>query len=73
MTAIRKIVALGSMVWAVVLSAVALMLPPAGTIDASVLILIAQILVLVATILGFNLTNIINHDKVTSASHSSQK
>lgn len=61
------------MVWAVVLSAVALMLPPAGTIDASVLILIAQILVLVATILGFNLTNIINHDKVTSAQDSAQK
>lgn len=73
MTAIKKIVALGSMVWAVVLSAVALMLPPAGTIDASVLILIAQILVLVATILGFNLTNIINHDKVTPAQDSAQK
>lgn len=62
MEATKKIVVIGSMAWAVVLSAVALMLPPQGVIDSSVLILIAQVLVLVATILGFHLKPIIKND-----------
>lgn len=62
MEATKKIVVIGSMAWAVVLSSVALMLPPQGVIDSSVLILIAQVLVLVATILGFHLYPIIKND-----------
>lgn len=44
--------ALASWVVAVVLSAVALLLPPIGIIDHSVLLLVAQFLLLTATFLG---------------------
>ena len=44
--------ALASWVVAVILSAVALLLPPAGYIDHSVLLLVAQFLLLCATFLG---------------------
>ena len=44
--------ALASWVVAVILSTVALLLPPAGYIDHSVLLLVAQFLLLCATFLG---------------------
>lgn len=43
-----------------VLSGVGMVLPPLGVIDSSVLILIAQILLLVATCVGLQLPTIIN-------------
>jgi len=45
-------IAIAAFVWALVLSVVALFLPPQGEIDQSVLILVAQLLVLSATMLG---------------------
>lgn len=57
---IKRIVVVGSLAWAVVLSFVALMLPPRGEIDGSVLILLAQVLVLIATVLGFQVPSIVN-------------
>lgn len=61
-------IVVGAFLWAVVISAVALMLPPRGVIDSSVLILVAQLLILVSTIVGVNLPVIIkqngnNHPK----------
>lgn len=61
MDTIKKTIALGALIWAIALSTIALLLPPKGIIDSSVLILVAQILVLVASILGFSLPNIINY------------
>ena len=48
----KRLLALASWVVAVILSVVALLLPPAGYIDHSVLILVAQFLLLCATFLG---------------------
>ena len=49
---IKIIIAVASFVWALLLSAVALFLPPQGEIDQSVLLLVAQLLLLTATLLG---------------------
>ena len=48
----KRKLALASWVVAVILSAVALRLPPTGYIDYSVLLLVAQFLLLCATFLG---------------------
>ena len=48
----KQKLALASWVIAVVLSVVALLLPPTGVIDNSVIILVAQFLLLCATFLG---------------------
>ena len=48
----KRKLALASWVVAVILSAVALLLPPTGYIDCSVLLLVAQFLLLCATFLG---------------------
>lgn len=48
----KKYLALASWVVAVMLAVVSLLLPPKGVIDSSVLILVAQFLVLSATFLG---------------------
>ncbi len=45
-------IAIAAFAWALVISGVALFLPPQGEIDQSVLLLIAQLLVLSATLLG---------------------
>jgi len=45
-------IAIVAFAWALVISVVALFLPPQGEIDQSVLILVAQLLVLSATMLG---------------------
>ena len=44
-----------SLAWAFAMSVAGLVLPPLGVIDSSVLILIAQILVFVASILGLRI------------------
>lgn len=44
-----------SLAWAFAMSVAGLVLPPLGVIDGSVLILIAQILVFVASILGLRI------------------
>lgn len=46
--------------WACILSFVALLLPPRGEIDGSVLVLIAQVLLLVATCVGLKMPVIVN-------------
>jgi len=48
----KKYLSLASFVAALVFAAVGLLLPPQGEIDSSVLILVAQLLVLCATFLG---------------------
>ena len=60
MTVIKKFIAVSAFVWACIISAVALMLPPEGEISASVLVLIAQLRVLVSSVVGFDLPVIIN-------------
>lgn len=63
MVATRKYIIVACLVWAVLLSFASLVIPPAGEIDSSVLILIAQVLLLVATCVGINLPTIItNHE-----------
>lgn len=66
MVATRKVVIGFCIVWASVLSFVALLLPPRGEIDSSVLVLIAQVLLLVATCVGLNLPVIINGTKTVT-------
>lgn len=44
-----------SLTWAFAMSVAGLILPPLGVIDSSILILIAQILVFVASILGLRI------------------
>lgn len=44
-----------SLAWAFTMSVAGLILPPLGVIDSSILILIAQILVFVASILGLRI------------------
>lgn len=66
MVTTRKYVIGFCILWASVLSFVAIVLPPLGEIDSSVLILIAQILLLVATCVGLQLPLIINETKTTT-------
>lgn len=56
------IIAVVAFCWAVVVSAVALWLPPAGVIDSSVLVLIAQILILVGTFCGIDVPIVFNRN-----------
>lgn len=51
----RNVIALAALVWAIILSMCALWLDPQGIIDASVLVLLAQILVFIASIFGLKL------------------
>ena len=54
-------IALYSFVAAIIFAATSLLLPPTGVIDRSVLVLVAQLLVLCATFLGIkDYTNLIN-------------
>lgn len=59
--------ALACLVWAIAVSIAAMIIPPAGVIDSSVLVLIAQIFVLIATLIGISLPSSIhkyvNQDK----------
>lgn len=51
----RNYMAFVALAWAIGLSIASLILPPAGVIDSSVLILIAQIIVFIATLVGIAL------------------
>lgn len=60
MESTRKYVVCVCVGWSVVLSFLALILPPLGVIDTSVLILIAQILLLVASCVRVKMPSLIN-------------
>lgn len=60
-------IVISSFFWSCVVSAVALWLPPQGVIDSSVLIFIAQLLLLVCTIIGVELPIIINRNGTDSS------
>lgn len=60
MESTRKYVVCVCVGWSIVLSFLALILPPLGSIDSSVLILIAQVLLLVASCVRVKLPSIIN-------------
>ena len=47
-----------ALVWAIGLSVASLVMPPSGVIDASVLILLAQIIVFIATLTGITLPDV---------------
>lgn len=51
----RWVMAFVALFWAIGLSVAAMMTPPEGEIDSSVLILLAQIIVFVATLTGISL------------------
>lgn len=52
---IRIILSIGSFIASLIFAAIALLLPPPGSIDSSVLIFIAQLLVVCCSLLGLNL------------------
>lgn len=68
MNKVKTIICLGAFFWACVISGAALYLPPQGEIDSSVLVLIAQLLVLVSTIVGIDLPIIIKKNDHNNSS-----
>lgn len=54
--------------WAILMSIAGLVLPPLGVIDNSLLILIAQLLVFIASLLGISLKNSVNKDAASTSS-----
>lgn len=54
----KNVMAVMALIWAVGLSIASLIIPPAGVIDASVLILLAQIIVFIATLTGITLPDV---------------
>lgn len=62
----RNTMAVIALLWAIALSVVSLILPPKGVIDSSVLILVAQIVIFIATLIGIALpasfTNLIKNN-----------
>lgn len=56
----RNVMAFLALAWAIGLSVAALSIPPAGVIDSSVLILLAQIIIFITTLVGVTLPNIFN-------------
>lgn len=48
----KEVIAIASFICAILFACAALLIPPRGVIDSSVLVLIAQLLVLCATFLG---------------------
>lgn len=56
----RNVMAVMALVWAIGLSVASLVMPPSGVIDASVLILLAQIIVFIATLTGITLPDVFN-------------
>lgn len=59
----RNTIAIVSLAWAIALSIASLIMPPMGEIDSSVLILVAQIIVFVATMAGVTLPDSFNLKK----------
>lgn len=56
----RRTMSIIALLWAIGLSITSLLMPPAGVIDASVLILLAQIIVFIATLTGITLPSMFN-------------
>lgn len=54
--------------WAILMSIAGLVLPPLGVIDNSLLILIAQLLVFIASLLGISIKNSVSKDAATTSS-----
>lgn len=54
--------------WAIIMSIAGLVLPPLGVIDNSLLILIAQLLVFIASLLGISIKNSISKDAASTSS-----
>lgn len=67
----RNYMAFVALAWAIGLSVASLILPPAGVIDSSVLILIAQIIIFIATLVGIALPSYFN--RLSNANNSSKK
>lgn len=67
----RFYMAFVALAWAIGLSVASLILPPAGVIDSSVLILIAQIIIFIATLVGIALPSYFN--RLSNANNSSKK
>lgn len=67
----RNYMAFVALAWAIGLSVASLILPPAGVIDSSVLILIAQIIIFIATLVGIALPSYFN--RLTNGNNSSKK
>lgn len=58
----KKYLTVASFAAAILFAATGMWIPPQGEIDSSILILVAQLLVLCATLLGIkDYTNLINH------------
>lgn len=60
-----------ALAWAIGLSVASLIIPPAGVIDSSVLVLLAQVIVFIATLVGVSLPNVFN--KFSNGNSTSQK
>lgn len=56
----RNAIAIVTLVWAIALSVTSLFIPPQGVIDGSVLVLLAQILVFMASVYGIKLPDSFN-------------
>lgn len=54
--------------WAILMSIAGLVLPPLGVIDNSLLILIAQLLVFIASLLGISIKNSVSKDAASTSS-----
>lgn len=54
--------------WAILVSIAGLILPPLGVIDNSLLILIAQLLVFIASLLGISIKNSVSKDGASTTS-----
>lgn len=67
----RNYMAFVALAWAIGLSVASLILPPAGVIDSSVLILIAQIIIFIATLVGIALPSYFN--RLSNANNSNKK
>lgn len=60
---IKSSVSYISLLWAIGLSIASIFMPPMGVIDSSVLVLIAQIIIFIATILGLSLPDCFSRSK----------
>lgn len=56
----RNIMAFIALAWAIGLSVASLIIPPKGVIDSSVLILVAQIIIFITTLVGVVLPSVFN-------------
>lgn len=59
-----------ALAWAIGLSVASLTIPPAGVIDSSVLVLVAQIIIFITTLVGVVLPDIFSKFSRNADSHS---